>query len=160
MEMTFKTLLCALVVASFVTGCGSYGTKQTIGGLGGAAAGGLAGAQFGSGTGQLAATAIGAFLGAVVGSEVGADLDEVDELKAQQAHDTARTAPVGDTITWNNPDTGHSGTVTPVRDGRSESGDYCREFQQSVTVGDRTEDANGIACRMQDGSWKIVEGAS
>jgi surface antigen len=158
--MTLKTLLYAVVVVLLVSGCGSYGTKQTIGGLGGAAAGGLAGAQFGSGTGQLAATAIGALLGAVLGSEVGANLDDVDRLRAQQAYDRARAAPVGDTITWNNPDTGHSGTVTPVRDGRSESGDYCREFQQSVTVSGRTEDAYGVACRMADGSWQIVDEAS
>ena len=32
----------------------------------------------------------------------------------------------------------------------------CREFQQTITVGGRTETAYGTACRQPDGDWKIV----
>jgi surface antigen len=69
----------------------------------------------------------------------------------------AHQAPLGETIVWNNPDSGRSGTVTPVRDGSSSSGLYCREFQQTITVSGRTETAYGTACRQPDGTWKIVE---
>ena len=48
------------------------------------------------------------------------------------------------------------GTIVPVRDGYDGSGSYCREFQQTIVVGGRTEQAFGTACRQPDGSWKIV----
>jgi surface antigen len=66
----------------------------------------------------------------------------------------ATTAPIGDRIIWN--DSGASGSVTAVRDGTSTQGRYCREFQQQVTVGGRTEQAYGTACQQPDGAWEIV----
>lgn len=66
----------------------------------------------------------------------------------------ATTAPVGETIHWNRQ--GARGTITTVRDGTSSTGRYCREFQQTATVGGRTESAYGTACRQPDGSWEIM----
>ena len=37
-----------------------------------------------------------------------------------------------------NPDTGHYGTVTPLRTFQDAGGQYCREFQQTITVGGQT----------------------
>jgi surface antigen len=156
--MRLKTVLAATVIALMTAACaqnGQYGTKQTIGALGGAAAGGLLGAQVGKGSGQLAATAAGALLGALIGSEIGRGLDEVDRMKAQQAYTQATSAPIGESIAWDNPNTGNSGTVVPVREGTKSTGEYCREFQQTVVIGGRTEDAYGVACRQPDGSWQI-----
>ncbi len=69
----------------------------------------------------------------------------------------ALAAPAGCRVPWHNPDTGHRGDVTVVRHGRdSRTGEYCREYQTKVTVGGRSEDAYGLACRQPDGSWKIV----
>ncbi len=93
----------------------------------------------------------------LIGSEVGRTMDEQDEMRANEAVTEAHQAPLGETIVWNNPDSGHSGTVTPVRDGSTSSGLYCREFQQTITVSGRTETAYGTACRQPDGTWKIVE---
>lgn len=157
--MRQKALLSAFFAVLLAAGCtgpDQPGTKQTVGTLGGAALGGLLGAQFGSGSGQLAATAAGTLLGALVGSEIGRSMDQVDRLRMDQANRRAQTAPLGTGITWNNPDTGNYGTVTPVRDGTSSTGQYCREFQQTVTVGGRTEQAYGIACRQPDGSWRVA----
>jgi surface antigen len=157
--MSYRALIAVLLAALLVFGCADRepGTKQTIGTLGGAAAGGLLGAQIGSGTGRLAATAAGVLLGALVGSEIGRSMDEVDRMKARQAFDRAAQAPVGETIAWQNPDTGNGGSVTPTREGTSASGDYCREFQQQVTIGGKTEQAYGTACRRPDGSWEMVQ---
>ncbi len=66
----------------------------------------------------------------------------------------ATTAPVGETVYWNRQ--GAHGTITTVRDGTSSAGRYCREFQQTATVGGRTESAYGTACRQPDGSWEIM----
>jgi surface antigen len=155
--MKIKTVIAAMMIALLSASCAGQGEKQTLGTLGGAALGGLLGSQFGSGSGQLVATGAGVFIGALIGSEIGRSMDEVDRMKANQAINTAHSAPVGETIAWNNPDSGHSGTVTPIRDGTSSSGSYCREFQQTVTIGGQTEEAYGTACRQPDGSWQIVD---
>jgi len=155
--MTLKPLLVPVVTAFLLMGCANDpNSKEKFGTLIGAAGGGLLGAQFGSGSGKMAAVALGTLGGAFVGSQVGQSMDQVDRLKHQQAMDQAATAPVGETITWNNPDSGHSGSVKTVRDGTSSSGQYCREYQQTVTIGGKTEDAYGTACQQPDGSWKIV----
>ena len=155
--MKLKTLVAVTVVALMTAACVSSGPKQTVGTVGGAAVGGLIGSQIGSGTGRLIATGAGVFLGGLIGSEIGRSMDEVDQLKNDRAVQTATSAPIGETITWNNPDTGNSGAVTPTRDGTASSGEYCREFQQTVTIGGKTEEAYGIACRKPDGSWEIVQ---
>lgn len=157
--MRLKSLMVVLGLAVFAAGCSQqgYGPKQTVGGLGGAALGGLLGAQFGGGTGQLATTAAGALLGGIVGSEIGRSLDDNDRRQAETAAFRAHRAPVGETVSWSNPQSGNYGTVTPVREGTSSSGRYCREYQQTVTVGGRTQDAYGVACRQPDGSWEILQ---
>ncbi|UEM23883.1 glycine zipper 2TM domain-containing protein [Skermanella mucosa] len=139
-------------------GCADgIGTKQGVGTLGGAAAGGLAGSQFGKGKGQLAMTAGGVLLGALLGGEVGKSLDRADQAYATQAANRAYDAPVGETIRWENPESGNYGTVTPIRDGRNtQTGQYCREFTQTIYVGGRAEQATGRACQQQDGTWQIV----
>ena len=160
MKRSISGTAAALGLTLALGGClGDAGQKETAGGLLGAAIGGLAGSQIGDGTGQLVAVGAGAVLGAMMGSEIGRSLDKADQLYAAQNYQqTLETAPTGQTSEWVNPDTGHSGTHTPTRTYRSDSGQYCREFQQTVTVGGRTEEAYGRACREEDGAWRIVSG--
>lgn len=47
--------------------------------------------------------------------------------------------------------------VQVTRDGYDSSGNYCREYQQSVYVGGIAQAGYGVACMMPDGSWRIVE---
>lgn len=158
--MTRKTLISLFAAAVVLTACQTTGAgqKQTAGTLIGGAAGAVAGAQFGDGRGQLAMTAIGTLVGAFVGSEVGASLDRADRLYAQRAAQQAHHVPVGSSVTWSNPDTGHYGSVTPTREGRDyATGAYCREYQTTVVVGGRERSAYGTACLQPDGSWAIVD---
>ena len=53
------------------------------------------------------------------------------------------------------PDNGHYGTITPLNTTEPRAGTYCREYQQTVTVGGQTQEAYGTACRQPDGAWKI-----
>ena len=151
-------ILTVATVALSLTACeGMGGQKQTggtiLGGIGGAAIG----SQFGKGTGQIVGVAAGTLLGALVGSEVGRSLDKADLEYANRANAQATSAPVGAPIRWNNPQSGNSGIVTPVRDGvDSATGAYCREFQQTVNIGGKTQQAYGTACRQPDGTWKVV----
>lgn len=156
-----KTILMMAMIASIgLAGCESFqgaGTKQTVGAAGGAVLGGILGSKVGGGSGQLWATGVGVLLGGLVGSEVGRSLDKADMAYATRANNQAHSAPLGETISWNNPESGNYGTVTPVRDGKdANSGNYCREYQQTIYVGGQQEQGYGIACEQPDGSWKIV----
>lgn len=147
--------IIALASVLVLSGCDNMGSKQTGGAIIGGAGGALAGAQFGKGRGQLVTTAIGTLLGAAVGSSVGASLDELDQMKAQQAFNQASVGPVGDAIAWNNPNSGNSGTVKVTRDGTSNKGAYCREFQTTVVIGGKPQSSYGTACRQPNGDWKM-----
>lgn len=131
--------------------------KQTGGTLIGAGLGALVGSQIGSGGGQLAAVAIGTLAGAYLGSEIGKSLDRADKLAMRQTSQSAlETAPTHQVSTWRNPDSGHSGTITPTRTYQSSGGQNCREYTQTVTIDGRTETIRGNACRQYDGTWKVA----
>jgi surface antigen len=149
-------LLILTLISLLITGCANMGDKQVLGGAIGAAGGGLLGSQIGGGSGQLAAVAAGTLLGALIGGSVGQSMDELDRLKAAQAYQTAYQAPLGEQINWNNNQSGHYGSVTPVRDGYTSTGLYCREFSQEIYIGGRSDQAYGTACREPNGSWRIV----
>ena len=152
-------LTTALIATVGLAGCETAlysGQKEKIGAVTGAVLGGVLGSNVGGGKGQLVATGIGVLVGTLVGSELGRSLDKADMVFASQANTQAHTAPLGEAIAWNNPQTGNSGAVTPVRDGNDSTGKYCREYQQTIYVGGQQETGYGIACEQPDGSWKIV----
>lgn len=156
-----KFALSLMIAATLgLTACqtSQWGTKQTVGTGVGAVAGGLAGSQIGSGSGRLWATGAGVLLGALLGSEVGASLDAADRLAMQQAQDRAYYAPIGETVSWNNPNSGNRGSIVAVRDGTSTAGRYCREYEQTIYVGGKQQSGYGTACQQPDGSWEIVNG--
>lgn len=154
------TVMIALFAVVALGACQSLegrGNKELIGGGTGAVIGGVLGSQVGGGSGQRWATGAGVLLGALIGSDIGASLDKADMAYASQATTRAHSAPIGETITWNNPESGNSGIVKPVNDGYSSSGRYCREYQQTVIVGGKEESAYGTACQQPDGSWEIIK---
>jgi len=133
------------------------GQKEVGGALIGAIVGGLLGSQIGGGKGQLAVTAAGTLLGAYLGSQAGKSLDRADRAYAEQAAQRGlESYPSGTSSTWVNPDTKHSGAVTPLNTYRSADGLHCRDYTQAITVEGRSETARGTACREQDGTWRIV----
>jgi len=155
MKMKFAAIAMTALV---LTGCAQgAGPKQGVGTVAGAVGGAALGSQFGRGTGNIAAIAAGTLIGAFLGSEVGKSLDNADRAAIDQANARAYSAPVGERIAWNNPQSGNSGYVVPMREGTSANGAYCREFQNTIIVGGRQEQAYGTACRQPDGSWKVVQ---
>jgi surface antigen len=145
-------ILLLVVVAA--TGCASLqdNPKAAIGGFGGAALGGLIAAAAGGGGAAIAGAVLG---GALLGGLAGNMLDQRDKRIAAETQQRAlETAPTGKQVAWTNPDTGHTGTVTPTRTYQSGNG-YCREFQNTVTIDGKKENAYGTACRQPDGSWKV-----
>lgn len=152
------TALVALLAVALSACEGQQMNKESVGTVLGGIGGAVLGAQFGKGTGQLVGVAAGALAGAYLGNQIGTSLDKADRAQMEQASHKAATAPIGQQISWRNPDSGNSGTITPTREGTNTStGEYCREFQQTVTVGGKQEQAYGTACRQPDGSWRVVQ---
>ncbi|NRA74278.1 MAG: glycine zipper 2TM domain-containing protein [Rickettsiales bacterium] len=150
---TLVAITASVLATSILISCE---TKQQTGGLLGAAAGAAIGSQFGKGSGRAVGAGIGALIGGLAGSQIGKYMDEKDKMKMQLATQRSlEKSRTGKTSTWRNPDSGHSGTVTPTKTFQS-NGRYCREFQQTITVGGKTEKGYGTACRQPDGSWQIV----
>ena len=148
--------IVAIILVTGLVGC-SGGEKQTMGTVLGAGLGALAGSQVGKGKGKLVAVAVGTLAGAAVGGEIGKSLDKADRLAMQHSTQTAlEKNRTGNASTWRNPDSGNQGTVTPTRTYETAQGDVCREFQQTITIGGKTETAVGRACRQADGTWRIV----
>ncbi|MBI3505574.1 MAG: glycine zipper 2TM domain-containing protein [Proteobacteria bacterium] len=149
-------ILTVGALAFALAACQDGGAKENVGTVLGGIGGAVIGSQFGGGNGRFVGTAIGTMAGALLGREVGKSLDKADQAQLHRATQRAETAPVGQQITWSNPDSGNSGTITPTREGRDQSGSTCREYRSTVNVGGKTEEAYGTACRQADGSWKIV----
>ena len=155
-----KKMVVMLVISTFVIfGCATNmgqkeGAGTVIGGVGGA----LIGSQFGGGSGRLVGVAIGTLAGALIGQEVGRSLDKADRLAMENtAHQALESNRTEETSTWRNPDTGHSGTITPVRTYSEPTGRYCREYTQTVLIGGEEHKGYGTACRRPDGQWEIIK---
>lgn len=153
---TISISLCAVFLLASVFSCapGNRG-GETVGTLTGILAGAILGHQVG---GDSSARALGAGVGMVVGGLVGNQLGSMwDKLNAEEqrvhssiVRESIETSRVGEGHQWYNPDTGHSGRVIITKEE-----EYCREYQQTVIIGGKEEQAYGTACRQPDGSWKI-----
>ena len=151
-----KTATALVVLLAFsLSGCETVmdNPKAIIGGATGAAAGGLIGHAAGGGDAGIVG---GVLLGGLLGGAIGNALDQRDkELAYNQQQRAFEYGKTSETTSWHNPDTGHSGTYTPTRTYQSQTGQYCREYSETVTIDGQRREAYGTACRQPDGSWKI-----
>jgi surface antigen len=166
--MKTKSLIALVVSAAVLTACQQPGqrpgagvmnggsvNKSDVGTVAGAIGGGVIGSTMGSGAGKTAATIGGALLGGL--QRLGASLDNADRAAADNTYQRAmETSQPGQSLPWKNANTGNYGSVTPSNYYQNADGQYCREFTQKITVGGRTEQGHGTACRQPDGSWQIV----
>jgi surface antigen len=163
----FKKIIAIALTTTMLAACANQGgmggsstggifTKENMGGVGGAVVGGVLGSNVGKGKGQLAATAVGAILGGMAGQSIGRSLDKADQMYANQAFGSAASGPIGQAVNWSNPNSGNSGTITPLRQGRTASGATCRQFEQTIIIGGQAEKGVGTACQNSDGTWQIT----
>ena len=149
-------LVLAMQPARAASDCSRTSTGGIVGALGGAVVGGFLGSKIGKGTGQLVATGAGVLLGGFLGNELGRRLSCKDqEMASTTAQQTLETQPTGAQVAWKNPDSGNSGTRTPVRTYQQTDGTPCRDFQQIITADGQTEQLEGTACRQQNGTWVV-----
>ncbi len=169
--MNNSKILAAIAVISLLSACnqpmgqsgrgvmqGGSVNKQDIGTIAGAIGGGVIGHNIGGGAGQTVATIAGTLLGGAIGNSIGGSLDSADMAAynntSRHALEEGRS---GQAQPWKNPDTGNYGSVTPSNSYKNSSGQYCREYTQTIVVGGKKQSGHGTACRESDGSWQIVE---
>jgi len=126
---------------------------EDLGTVIGGVVGGAAGSQVGKGDGKTAATIIGTIVGAIIGSTVGRTMDETDTACIGQA---LEYGPIGRHVQWTNPDTGAVYRITPTREYKRRDGSWCREYSRNSFINGRREQADGAACRSNNGEWNII----
>ena len=92
-------------------------------------------------------------VGALTGRQGNGRLAWSDEVCFTQ---TFEHAPDRETITWGNTRRGAEYQVTPTKTVKTRSGEYCREYQATASVGGKITKTYGTACRQPDGSWKLI----
>ena len=147
-----QTVIYALVLALLLTSCANQGPQEQTGMVVGGILGGILGHQVGDGRGRDVATIFGTLAGAAIGGSIGQSMDELDRMKMNASLETVRT---GVSSEWRNPDTQNEYKVTPTRTYETAEGP-CREYTLDATIGGKTEQIYGQACRQADGSWKII----
>lgn len=152
----------ALCAALLLSGCVTdeqnkpVVSNESIGTVLGAIGGALLGSQIGGGNGQVVAAIVGGAAGAWIGNRLGSSLDENARRARADAAGRAVDAPVGQSITWSDPRSQSSGTVIPKNQQTRADGRICREFEETIRVGDREETATATMCREPDGTWKAI----
>ena len=153
MQKISKHLVVIALSSSLLVGCAT--TYEESGALTGAIAGAAVGSTVGRGPGQMFAIWLGAVVGSQVGATIGRHMDEHDRDRLVSVLETHRTASAS---TWVNPDTGYNYTATPTRTYEEPGGiGPCREFTIDASIGGKTEQIYGTACRQADGSWKVIK---
>ena len=158
MKILHKNILIMVVAISLLSsGCvannWNENQKAIIGGAGGAAAGGLIASALDASTAGVLG---GAILGGLIGGAIGNRMDAADRREANRAaYRALESAQSGNAQTWKNPNSNNSGSITPTSTYQAQNGQYCREYEQTITVSGETRQAYGTACRQSDGTWKV-----
>lgn len=160
---TAKAAVSALVggvaLSLILAGCSWDDSRsEKLGTVVGGVVGGILGSKVGGGTGKNVAIVIGATLGAMWGKDIAKGLTEEDQVFSQRTtQDTLEYGKPGERVSWSNPDSGNSGSVTPDEVYTSQDGQDCREFETTVQVEGEERTAMGTACRNADGEWQVVD---
>lgn len=81
--------------------------------------------------------------------------DKDSELMKGTVQNALSSNQDGEKLAWENPETGHKGSVTPLN--RKEiQGLSCREAQIYNSAGGRTATSKFTLCQHADGEWKLA----
>ena len=166
MQTTVIKLTKVAALASLIVFAGAQqghaGQRDVLGLLIGGGLGALVGSQFGKGSGKGMATAGGAVLGALLGSSLmGQGLFGAQPGQAAEPGYGYRPPPYygnGFAPTYQ---PSYAPAYRPAYAPRVTAGyrpgEYCREFETTVTINGRPQPSHGIACYRPDGTWQIVQ---
>ena len=127
--------------------------RDLLGSVLGGVVGAAAGSTIGKGDGRTLAIVGGTIIGIVVGGSIGRTMDQLDQNCVGQV---LEHAPDGRHVDWRSSESDSRYRVTPVQTYEDPEGRYCREYTTTATVGGRTQEVYGRACRQPDGSWQLI----
>lgn len=127
--------------------------RDVVGAIIGGGTGAVLGSTIGKGSGRDAAMIGGAILGMLSGYSIGQNLDQGDLACTGYA---LQRVPDGQSVRWQNPDSGRSYNVVPTNSWQNAQGRYCREYSATANIGGKLQKTFGTACRQSDGSWQII----
>ncbi|TAL04380.1 MAG: hypothetical protein EPO08_01455 [Rhodospirillaceae bacterium] len=160
-----KSLAVLLLVSAAmlpIAGCETieketgFNRSTQMGAAGGAAFGGIVAALADANPAWIAASVI---LGGVAGGAIGNSLGKEDAQKHARTNLHALdTLAEGQTDSWSNTQTGHSGSTTVHRVTRKSDGSVCKSYTETVHSGGETVTRDGTACKTSGGSWHTATG--
>ncbi len=126
--------------------------KKILGAIGGAAIGGLIGRSIDGGKHHEAGTILGAAGGAYAGQAIAGSLTSCDRYFQEEA--AVRAAQTGQTQTWSNRESGHTGTVKRAQSFTDSQGRECNTITTSAGQDSAGKAQTMILCKNADGYWE------
>lgn len=93
--------------------------------------------------------------GDIAGEAILNNLPIENLLYARQAQEKAHMTPIGEIVSWSNRSTSDTGTITPIREGKTHTGILCREYIIQIKHANKTEKIKDTLCQQSDGSWRL-----
>ena len=90
--------------------------------------------------------------GELIGGSIEKMMDADDKIRMSRALDKSP----GKTTTWQNPNTGITYAVTPVKKVVLADNPFCREYRTTATKAEQSKEITGTACVAADGNWHTV----
>jgi surface antigen len=143
-----KKILSVAILFTLITGCADGYNRAQSGAAIGAAGGALIGQAIGRNTGG---TLIGAAVGTMLGYIVGNEMDKADRQQMKAVYETGAS---GQAVSWANPDTGNSYTVTP-QPAIVQNDQPCRTAEVVANIHGKSERTVTTACRDGSGEWVL-----
>lgn len=83
------------------------------------------------------------------------ELQSSDRTIADRELQTALESSVsGEPVYWNNPSSGASGSITPLKTWKTDEGTYCRSYRENIKFSSgKSMNRRGVACRSSDAVW-------
>lgn len=150
------------MAVSWLPGCDTI-EKETglskdtqIGGVSGAAVGGVIAGLAGASPAWIAGSII---LGGITGGVIGNYLGKEDaETHAKTNLEALDKLGAGKTASWKDDGSGNYGSTTVNSVTNNSDGSVCKKFTETVHAGGKTTTQSGTACKAPGGSWNVQRG--
>ena len=133
-----------------------FNRNTQLGAAGGAAFGGIVAALAGANPAWIAASVV---MGGVAGGALGNYLGKDNAQKHVETNLNAlNTLGAGQSSSWNDNQTGNSGSTTVTRVFTDANGQTCKAYSETVKTAQRTVTQDATACRTASGAWNVQTG--
>lgn len=158
-KKTVAATMALVLATAWLPGCDSV-EKETglskdtqIGGVSGAAVGGVIAGLAGASPAWIAGSII---LGGITGGVIGDYLGKEDaEKHARNNLEALDNLGPGKTASWKDDKSGNHGSTTVNSVTHNADGSTCKTFTETIHAGGKTTTEHGKACKAPGGSWNV-----